>query len=248
MGNPADLTKHKRNKPKTQTTFVIVVNFSQMPIIYGLVARGATVLAEFTPAAGNFTIVTRRILEKIPAGQNTKMSYTYDAHLFHFIVSNGLTYLCMADEAFPRRIAFSFLEDLEQRFQGTYGARAQTALAYGMNDEFSRVIRSRMDHFSSPEADKLSQVRGEIGEVKNIMVTNIEKVLERGEKIDLLVTKTETLNQQAITFKKQGTRLKQAMWWKNMKLNLIIFVVVLLLILFIIMGICGVKFQCDKKN
>ena len=31
-----------------------------------------------------------------------------------------------------------------------------------------------------------SRVRGEMMEVKNIMIENIEKVLERGEKLDLL--------------------------------------------------------------
>ena len=48
-----------------------------MPIIYSLVARGATVLAEFTSTSGNFTTVTRRILDKIPQN-DSKMSYVYD--------------------------------------------------------------------------------------------------------------------------------------------------------------------------
>eukprot|EP00301_Raphidiophrys_heterophryoidea_P026480 c9156_g1_i2.p1 GENE.c9156_g1_i2~~c9156_g1_i2.p1 ORF type:complete len:219 (-),score=47.77 c9156_g1_i2:349-1005(-) len=218
-----------------------------MPIIYGLVSRGSTVLAEHTTSSGNFTIVTRRILEKIPASTGTKMSYTYDKYIFHFVIDKGLTFLCMAEEEFPRRIAFAFLEDIEQRFRITFKDRAQTALAYAMNDEFSRVLKSRMDHFStSTNVDKISQARGEIGEVKNILVANIEKVLERGEKIDLLVTKTETMNQQALTFKRQTSRLKQAMWWKNMKLNLIILVVLVILILFILMGVCGVKMKCNK--
>lgn len=33
----------------------------------------------------------------------------------------------------------------------------------------------------------------QVSEVKNIMVDNIEKVLERGEKIELLVDKTDNL-------------------------------------------------------
>jgi CRISPR/Cas system endoribonuclease Cas6 (RAMP superfamily) len=55
-----------------------------MTIIYSLVARGSTVLAEFTNAKGNFTTVTRRILEKIPQ-QDGKMSYTYDRSYFLFL-------------------------------------------------------------------------------------------------------------------------------------------------------------------
>ena len=37
----------------------------------------------------------------------------------------------------------------------------------------------------------------QVSEVKNIMVDNIEKVLERGEKIELLVDKTDNLRFQA---------------------------------------------------
>ncbi len=50
----------------------------KMPIIYGIVARGAVVLAEFSNAKGNFDQVTKRILEKIPTEHNSKMSYVYD--------------------------------------------------------------------------------------------------------------------------------------------------------------------------
>lgn len=34
----------------------------------------------------------------------------WDAHVFHYIVENGVTYLCMADEQSRRRIPFAFLE------------------------------------------------------------------------------------------------------------------------------------------
>ena len=38
-----------------------------------------------------------------------------------------------------------------------------------------------------------SPAAAQVSEVKNIMVDNIEKVLERGEKIELLVDKTDNL-------------------------------------------------------
>ena len=42
------------------------------------------------------------------------------------------------------------------------------------------------------------------------MVENIEKVLERGEKIELLVDKTDRLNQQAFKFESSSRKLKHA--------------------------------------
>lgn len=44
-----------------------------------------------------------------------------------------------------------------------------------------------------PNSDKVSALETEIQAAKNVLVENIEKLIERGEKIDLLVEKTETL-------------------------------------------------------
>jgi vesicle-associated membrane protein 7 len=210
-----------------------------MPIIYALVARGTCVLAEYTGTNGNFTTVTRRILEKIPP-QDAKMSYVYDRHIFHYIVDDGITYLCMADEEFGRRIPFAFLEDIKNRFRATYGDRGRTAIAYGMNTDFSRVLQNQMDYYSNnPGADKINRVRGEIDEVKSVMVHNIEKVLERGERIELLVDKTENLNQSAFKFKKSSTQLKRAMWWKNVKIMIILILVILAIVYFVAAMACG---------
>lgn len=52
------------------------------------------------------------------------------------------------------------------RFMKNYGRVAHSALAYAMNDEFSRVLHQQMEFFSSnPSADTLTRLRGEVGEV-----------------------------------------------------------------------------------
>jgi hypothetical protein len=59
-------------------------------------------------------------------------------------VDDGITYLCMADEESGKRIPFAFLEDIKNRFRATYGDRGKTAIAYGMNTDFSRVLQNQM--------------------------------------------------------------------------------------------------------
>jgi hypothetical protein len=44
--------------------------------------------------------------------------------------------------------------------------------------------------------------------VDDLTLVFIERVLERGERIELLVDKTDNLNQQAFAFKKRSTQLK----------------------------------------
>lgn len=64
-------------------------------------------------------------------------------HVFHYIIENGITYLCLCDNEAERRIPFMFLEDIKEQFKNQYGERIHTAIAFAMND-FSRVIHERM--------------------------------------------------------------------------------------------------------
>ena len=99
-----------------------------------------------------------------------------------------------------------------------------------MNPEFARVLQDRMDFFNdNPNADSFGKVKNQIEDVKGVMVENIEKVLARGEKIELLVDKTEQLNQSAKKFHKASKSLKDAMWWKNVKMYGMIFLLVVVI-------------------
>lgn len=215
-----------------------------MTILYSLVARGKTVLAEFTFTSGNFPQITRVLLGKI-AHTDGKMSYVYDQHVFHYIVEEGIIYMCMCDDAAEgkRRIPFLFLDDIKGRFMSSYGDAAQTAIAFSMNEEFGRVLQNRMEYYNGPSADQLSSVNKKMEDVKNVMVQNIEMVLERGEKLELLVDKTEQLQNYAFTFQKQSRKLKDAMFWKKVKFYLLIFFVVALIILIISMIACGPSYK-----
>jgi hypothetical protein len=55
---------------------------------------------------------------------------------------------------------------------------------------------------TNPSADTITRVQSQIDTVKDVMIENIDRVLERGEKIELLVDKTDRLNQQAFKFER----------------------------------------------
>lgn len=87
--------------------------------------------------------------------------------------------------------------------------------------------------------DALGNVQRDIESVRGIMTENIERVLERGERIDLLVDKTDRLGVGAHDFRVRSRGLKRQMWWKNVKLMVLLGVVVVFLVyLFVGFG-CG---------
>jgi vesicle-associated membrane protein 7 len=156
------------------------------------------------------------------------------------LCSNGVGGYGLINTAIAGRIPFAYLEDIHTRFIKTYGRVANTALAYAMNDEFSRVLHEQMDYFSSnPNADTINRVKGEIAEVRAVMVENIDKVLERGDRIELLVDKTSTIQDNTFRFKKQSRRLRQSMWIQNAKLWITLICLVVVLVYIIVAFLCG---------
>jgi vesicle-associated membrane protein 4 len=84
---------------------------------------------------------------------------------------------------------------------------------------------------------KIQSVQKEVDEVVGIMNDNINKVMERGEKLDSLQEKTDDLQQSSLQFKRGATRVRKQMWFKNVKLNIAIAVVVIIILLIIILPI-----------
>ncbi|XP_041915067.1 vesicle-associated membrane protein 8 isoform X2 [Alosa sapidissima] len=91
---------------------------------------------------------------------------------------------------------------------------------------------------SSPS--KVSQVQDQVNDVKVILKDNINKVLERGERLDDLIDKTDDLQATADSFQKTSTRVARKYWWKNIKMMIIIGVIVVIIIVLIILLATGV--------
>lgn len=70
----------------------------------------------------------------------------------------------------------------------------------------------------NPDADSIGRIKGDLEDVKGNMIENIEKVLDRGEKIDILLDKSDVLKDDAVTFMRKSVALKRSMWWKNVKM------------------------------
>ena len=56
-------------------------------------------------------------------------------------------------------------------------------------------------------------------EVVGIMKTNVEKVLERDQKLSELDDRADALQQGASQFEVHATKLKRKYWWQNLKVS-----------------------------
>ncbi|KAK2963479.1 putative Vesicle-associated membrane protein [Blattamonas nauphoetae] len=208
-----------------------------MPIVYSVISRGIIVLSEVSNASGNMGEVTRKILEKLPSTES-KMSYRYDDFTYHYMVKSHLCYMCLTDNSFDAKVAFSYLSALQQSFSSKYGERAYSASSNSMRD-YNDTMRTLMTDYSGKSVDRIARAQQDVADTKQIMEQNIEKILNRGEKLDLLVEQSEELDQAASQFQKSSKKLERKMWYQHIWLWVIVVVVILLVIFFIVVIACG---------
>lgn len=92
--------------------------------------------------------------------------------------------------------------------------------------------------------DALATARAELSDARVVMTDNIERVLDRGERIDLLVNQTDRLGGSARDFRVRSRDLRRRMWWKNVKLMVLVSIVMICLVYLLIGMGCGLPGMC----
>lgn len=81
---------------------------------------------------------------------------------------------------------------------------------------------------------RLAQTQAKVDEVVGIMRVNVEKVLERDQKLSELDNRADALQHGAAQFEQQAGKLKRKYWWQNLKMMLIIGAIGAVLLIIII--------------
>ena len=121
------------------------------------------------------------------------------------------------------------------------------------HDESEKAFTPNADTKSgttAPPSEKAHIVKEHLEETVNIMQSNIEKMMERGETLETLQTKTgtllfatflasyhlslESLQQDSLQFRRGATTTRNKIWWKSFRLNFLIGLFVLSIVLLII--------------
>ncbi|NWZ58484.1 VAMP1 protein, partial [Spizaetus tyrannus] len=81
---------------------------------------------------------------------------------------------------------------------------------------------------------RLQQTQARVDEVVDIMRMNVDKVLERDQKLSELDNRADALQAGASQFETSAAKLKRKYWWKNCKMMIILGVVCAVILIIII--------------
>ena len=204
-----------------------------MSILYSLISKDKdVVLTEYTEYSGNFQQITRALLRKVH--QNTKYTIDYDKYKYHYINEDNITYLCMT-EMFPDDLAFAFLDDLRKKFIQTYDYEKIASFYSYQLTEFDKVISQLISYYNTcPQKNQSGEIIKELIDAKNIAIENIEKVIGRDEKLNIIAVKSESLNNQSRNINYIAQQIKKQARMKQIKTMIIVTVTIIVIVLLFI--------------
>uniref|UniRef100_A0A8C2IWR3 YKT6 v-SNARE homolog (S. cerevisiae) n=1 Tax=Cyprinus carpio TaxID=7962 RepID=A0A8C2IWR3_CYPCA len=127
-------------------------------------------------------------------------------YLCHVYVRNdNLGAVVIADNEYPSRVCFTLLDKVLDEF-----SRQVSSIDWPSGSPATvqyTALDSHLARYQNPrEADAMTKVQAELDETKIILHSTMESLLERGEKLDDLVQKSEHLGNQSKAFYKTARK------------------------------------------
>jgi len=126
--------------------------------------------------------------------------------LFAVVQADGLGAIVMADKEYAPRVAVALAKEVLAAFKGAHAAAAWRAARADYACRLPALEGTLREYQDPTKVDKVLRLDKQLGETKDILVKTIEKVLERGEKLDELVDKSAALSAQSKMFYKQAKK------------------------------------------
>lgn len=147
------------------------------------------------------TFFSRTVAERTNPGQRQiieENNYVFYA----FARAEGLTGIIISDSEYPQRVAFSLLNKILDEFLIRFPRdtwKPQT-IVYP-------ELRTYLVKYQDPkQADQITKVQEQLDETKLVMNKTIETLLQRGEKLDDLIDRSQEISFQSKAFYKQAKK------------------------------------------
>ncbi|KAJ3068751.1 hypothetical protein HDU98_008129 [Podochytrium sp. JEL0797] len=83
----------------------------------------------------------------------------------------------------------------------------------------------------------VQKLQTQVDEATKVMGDNLSKILNRGEDLEHLVDNTEHLSNEANKFKSNAHEVRKNMWWKSVKMQLILSALIVSILIIIIVAV-----------
>lgn len=150
------------------------------------------------------SFATNTLVERTQAA--TRQSVKQDVYMCHvYVRADNLSAVLISDHEYPNRVAHTLLTKIMDDFNAKV-AKDQWPTGSESSIDFTTLPATLSKYQDPREADALTRMQEDLDETKIILRNTIEAVLERGEKLDDLVYKSESLSIQSKAFYKTAKK------------------------------------------
>jgi len=161
------------------------------------------------------------IVQNIQLQQTNYSAFEHDTRIFYLLIKYDKIVIAVTNHIYPRRVVVRLLEEID---------------IWLLSKKSINLSKFYLKYNDFEKIDQLALTQGKVNQVKDLMHENINKILENQIKLESIEDQTADLMQSAGIFADTAKKLKNKMWWRNIRLKLYIGLVVLL-ILGLIVGI-----------
>ena len=222
---------------------------SENKIIYILIAKDQTPLAGYSELTGDFIQTCENMLTNVKKESSAAISLGNGFTIF-YINENNITYLIMTGSLFPKSTAIGCIESIKKEFQSTFiGRDFSSETDYGLNEDFKDKLQMKYQFFNENtdvSSETVQNLKSEMIRMKDEVLQASGLLNQRGNEINSMTVKAESLAIGSEDFKKRATQLKKKEKKKKLYLYIGLSLAILLIIYFIICSICqNFTFNCS---
>ena len=118
---------------------------------------------------------------------------------------DGLVGLVICDGEYPQRVAFTLIGKMLEDFTAMHGMNWMSVTTDNSLD-FPPINDAIVRYQDPREADQLTKLQSDLDEVKDVVLDTMDSLLQRGERLDTLVDKSDDLSRQSKVFYKQSKK------------------------------------------
>ncbi|KAK0354188.1 palmitoyltransferase [Friedmanniomyces endolithicus] len=187
--------------------YIGILRNEDKPAVELCAERDLSSYSRFTRGSvGEFmSLFCKTVAERTRPGQRQdveEQSYTFHA----YARTEGVAGIIISDQEYPALVAHQLLSKVLDEFLARYPRSAWSGSKVGEGCPFPQLKEYIVKYQDPHAADSIMKIQEELDETKIVLHKTIESVLERGEKIDSLVAKSDGLSAQSKMFYTQAKK------------------------------------------
>jgi len=175
------------------------------------------------------------IFRRITPNAEPRCSIESGQYTLHYLIADNVVYMVITDKSYPRKLAFSYLDELSKEFATSYGAKVESVRKpyafVGFDTFMSKTARLYQDTRTAGAAGgAMDKLNDELQDVTRIMTKNMEELLWRGDSLDRMSHLSTSLRSESEKYRKAARNINiQAMLRQYAPLAGVLFVIILLI-------------------